>query len=491
MPTYGDESAYALLTETSGETAVTTAAQRGSPAITSPAPAARAVRSVDFSAARNGPELSDGSVPHLSCVGVGVGPANLSLASLMYAKPGLRGLFLERRPEFGWHDGQQMPDAALQVSMLKDLVSLTDPTSPFSFLAYLHDKGRIYHYLNARFDAVPRMEFRNYLAWAAARNPNVIFGEEVLAIDFDTVFRIQTSRRELTADHVCIGVGNPAWTPPPGQPFLADPRVFHVSDFTAKATDVTGQRVTVIGGGQSGAEAFLELINRPVDRLPRRVAWVSRRQNFFPIDDSPFTNDYYMPDHSDYFASLPLSIRQQFNTQHLLSSDGISETTLRQIYQRIYTHHYIYERPDLIALYPHRNLAGVSRTPAGAGYELTLRHGQHPDLTEHIDTDTLVFATGYRPHPMPFLQPLRHRLCQEEGEYRIDAHYAAIWDGPNDHHLFLQNANRIQRGLADPNLSLLAWRSQRILDRLTNTNTIPQRPSFIEWAIKQPDVATE
>jgi lysine N6-hydroxylase len=425
---------------------------------------------------------------HLACVGVGVGPANLSLASLMYTRPGLPGLFLERRPSFGWHDGQQLPDAALQVSIFKDLVSLTDPTSPFTFLAYLHDQGRIYHYLNARFEAVPRMEFRNYLAWAAARNPTVVFGEEVLAIDFDNVFRIQTNQRELTADHVSVAVGNQAWIPPAGRPFLTDPRVFHVSEYSTSAADVTGQRVTVVGGGQSGAEAFLELINRPPDRLPRRVAWVSRRPNFLPIDDSPFTNDYYMPDHSDYFASLSLDIRQQFNTQHLLSSDGISESTLRQIYQRIYTHHYIHLRPDLIALYPHRTLIGITENPAGAGYQLDLHHGQHPALIEHLDTDTIIFATGYKPHPMPFLQPLHHRLHHENGEYQIDPHYAATWDGPADHHLFLQNATRSQRGLADPNLSLLAWRSQRILDRLTNTNTIPQHPSFIEWATKDPTV---
>jgi lysine N6-hydroxylase len=422
---------------------------------------------------------------------VGVGPANLSLASLMCSRPELRGLFLERRPEFGWHDGQLVAGATLQVSMLKDLVSLTDPTSPFSFLAYLHDQGRIYHYLNAQFDAVPRMEFRNYLAWAAARNPSVVFGEEVLSVGFDTVFRIQTDRRELTADHVSIGVGNQPWIPPVGRPFLADPRVFHVSEFSTGAAEVAGERVTVIGGGQSGAEAFLDLINRPVARLPRRVCWVSRRANFFPIDDSPFTNDFYMPDHSDYFASLPLNIRQQFNAQQILTSDGISESTLREIYQQIYTHHYIHERPDLIALYPNRQLTGTAENPAGAGYELTLSHGQHPDLIEHLDSDVLIFATGFAPHPMPFLQPLRDRLCREDGEYQVDAHYAVLWDGPPDHHLFLQNATRTQRGLADPNLSLLAWRSQRILDSLSNTNTTPQDPSFIEWATKRPDVATE
>ena len=443
----------------------------------------------DSTPSRFGAELISGSVRHLSCVGVGVGLANLSLASLMRLRPELPSLFLEQRPECGWHDGQQVAGADLQVSMLKDLVSMADPTSPFSFLAYLHDQGRIYHYLNARFESVPRLEFRNYLSWAATRNPNVVFGEEVLAIDYDTVFRIHTNRRELTADHVSVGVGNQPWIPPPARPFLADPGVFHVSEFASG--DVTGQRVTVLGGGQSGAEAFLELISRPVDRLPRRVCWVSRRPNFFPIDDSPFTNDYYMPDHSDYFASLPLTTRQHFNIQHVSNSGGIAEATLRKIYQQIYTHHFIYGRPDLIALYPHRELVGVTQNPAGCGYELALSHGQHPDLTEHLDSDILVFATGFTSHPMPFLQPLRHRLLHEGGEIQIDEHFAARWDGPSDHHLFLQNATRNQRDLADPNLALLAWRSQRILDSLTNSNSTPQQPSFIEWVTKRQNMATD
>jgi len=423
---------------------------------------------------------------HVSCVGVGVGPANLSLASLLQGRAGLTGQFIERRPNFGWHDGQQLADAQLQVSMLKDLVSLADPTSPYSFLSYLHDQGRIYHYLNAQFDAVPRMEFRNYLAWAAERNPNVCFGEEVQAVDFDDVARtfvISTDRRELTSDHVSVGVGNQPWLPPLAQPFAGDSRIFHISQFNHAAVDLAGLRVTVVGGGQSGAEAFLDLINRPDHQLPRRVSWISRRANFFPIDDSPFTNDYYMPDHSDYFATLPAAIRQTFNAQHVLTSDGISGSTLRMIYQRIYSHSFIQARPDLIALYPNRSVVGMSTTPT-TGYELTLSHGHHPELVENLDTDAIVFATGFRPSPMPFLDPLKDRLQPEGEEYLIDQNFAVRWDGPSDRQLFLQNAARGQRGLADPNLSLLAWRSQRILDRMTNTDSRQQQPSFIEWTTK-------
>src|ERR1700677_4289402 len=68
---------------------------------------------------------SAGTEPrHYRCVGIGVGPANLSLASLMHRHTEISNLFLDRKPAFGWHDGQQIPDATIQVSMLKDLVSL-------------------------------------------------------------------------------------------------------------------------------------------------------------------------------------------------------------------------------------------------------------------------------------------------------------------------------------------------------------------------------
>nr|BFE74324.1 hypothetical protein GCM10020092_076250 [Actinoplanes digitatis] len=86
----------------------------------------------------------------------------------MHGHTEITNRFLERRPTFGWHDGQQMPGATLQVSTLKDLVTLSDPTNAFSFLSYLHEQGRLYHFINAQFDAVPRQEFRNYMQWASS-----------------------------------------------------------------------------------------------------------------------------------------------------------------------------------------------------------------------------------------------------------------------------------------------------------------------------------
>ena len=419
---------------------------------------------------------------HYRCVGIGVGPANLSLASLMHSHPQLTNVFLDRKESFGWHDGQQLPGTTIQVSMLKDLVSLSEPTNSFSFLSYLSELGRIYHFLNAQFDSVPRQEFRNYMEWACQKNDNIIFGEEVLSVGYTDTFQVTTTAREFTADNVAVGVGVQPTVPPAARPHLGD-RQFHVCDFLGKAVNLSGLRVGVVGGGQSGAEAFLDLIARPDDALPRRVVWISRRPNYLPIDDSPFTNDYYTPSYSDYFARLDAGTRHALNARHILTSDGISEATLRHIYQRIYIRRFIDGYQDLFALYPSRTVIEVAAA-SGRAWNLALAHNEHEVVRENVELDVVIWATGYRPTPLTFLEPIESRLERDGDEYKIDDSYAVQWDGPTEHNIFLQNAVRGQRGLADPNLSLNAWRSQRILDRLRGVRTEHQLDSFIEWVTK-------
>jgi lysine N6-hydroxylase len=412
------------------------------------------------------------------CVGIGVGPANLSLASLLYSHPAILNLFIEKNPVFEWHDGQLVPGATLQVSLLKDLVSLADPTSVFSFLSYLHTHGRIYHFLNAQFDAIPRQEYRNYLEWASRTNKNVVFGEQVLGVEFHGAFLVHTTARTVTADNIAVGIGQQPWVPPQAQDKLGASQ-FHVSDFVRSAGNLTGKRVVVIGGGQSGAEAFLDLISR-TGQLPRSVAWVSKRRNFFPLDDSPFTNDFYMPSYADYFFQLERQARETFNTEQILTSDGIGLAVLQKIYQRIYVRRFLEGAADFGTLLPNREVLDVTSDPAD-GWELTLRNNDRPEATERVGADVVIWATGFRPPPMDFLAPLAGRLEREDKEYKIDQDFAVRWDGPVNRSVFMQNAARQQRGLAEMNLSLLAWRSQRIVDRIRGVTSPAQRASFVEW----------
>jgi len=61
--------------------------------------------------------------------GVGVGPFNLSIAALADGQP-IDARFLEAEDVFRWHPGMMLPDARLQMSPLKDLVTPVEPTNP-------------------------------------------------------------------------------------------------------------------------------------------------------------------------------------------------------------------------------------------------------------------------------------------------------------------------------------------------------------------------
>jgi lysine N6-hydroxylase len=167
----------------------------------------------------------------------------------------------------------------------------------------------------------------------------------------------------------------------------------------------------------------------------------------------------------------------------VLTSDGISESTAREIYQRIYVHRFITGSPQLTGLYPNREVISVEAC-SPEGWTISVQHNDPASMLEIIEADVIIWATGFRPARMDFLAPLHPHLEREADEYRVDADFAARWNSPADRNLFLQNAVRGQRGLADPNLSLNAWRSQRIVDRILGVRSREQDPAFVEWSPK-------
>lgn len=74
-------------------------------------------------------------------IGIGLGPFNLGLACLAEPIDHLNGLFLESKPDFEWHSGMFLEGAHLQTPFMSDLVTMADPTSPYSFLNYLKEKS--------------------------------------------------------------------------------------------------------------------------------------------------------------------------------------------------------------------------------------------------------------------------------------------------------------------------------------------------------------
>lgn len=123
-------------------------------------------------------------------VGVGFGPANLALAIAVEehneACPRgqrLRLLCCEKRGGSQWHPGMLLPDASMQVSFLKDLVTFRNPCSPYTFVNFLRSVGRLVEFTNRGASAPLRIEFAAYLRWVAERLDHYAsLGTEVLAI---------------------------------------------------------------------------------------------------------------------------------------------------------------------------------------------------------------------------------------------------------------------------------------------------------------------
>ncbi|MCS7477692.1 lysine N(6)-hydroxylase/L-ornithine N(5)-oxygenase family protein [Umezawaea endophytica] len=387
-------------------------------------------------------------------IGVGAGPANLSLAALLAAEP-TRLRLLEQRSEVSWHPGLLLPDASLQVSHLKDLVTPVLPTSPYSFLSFLVQNKQFYRFTAAGYDRPSRVEFDQYLRWVAKQLPSIEYGLRVDEIHHDGVgFSVVAGGQAHRTRSVVLGTGPVPTVPDCAAPHLGT-TVFHASEY-AYRRPLPHQRVAVVGGGQSSAEVFLDLLGHRC----RDVLFVTRRSNLLPLDDSPFANEFFTPHYAVMFHGLDTATRRGLLAEQRLTSDGISTDLLRRIYREMYQSQYSTGQPTVRPLHEL-----VDLRPRSSGWALALRHTGTGEVLEEV-VDVVVLATGYHHDLPPYLDPLRDRIRFEDGHPVVGPDFSLDWDGPEESTIHLQNMARHSHGIADPNLSLLAWRSAVIVNSL-------------------------
>ncbi|KAI7944051.1 hypothetical protein MJO28_011579 [Puccinia striiformis f. sp. tritici] len=373
-------------------------------------------------------------------VGIGFGPANLSLSVRLaeenlaesnqiarsrdqvtgvdgpnqHAETTLKACFIESNDCFRWHPG----------IFLKDLVTLRNPCSPFSFLNYLHCQKRLVDFINRATFTPTRLEFADYLAWVArhvtsssppsdsssgthdsgTRKENSLdlcYGERVVAvegvrgptgdIDFLRVSSTKSSngsiRRYLCRNLVISAGGIPRVPEPFRDIGFESPKkschVIHTSTFlqhidhllskitrsasaypnqsearansrgtrqpienlgldrsnspssinSAPSTDGLTScssaaelessdesrpeeprkiKIAVIGAGQSAAETLLETYSRlkplmaSVNGLGTsgEIDLIIKQGHLRPSDDSPFSNEVFNPQSTDFFYEL-------------------------------------------------------------------------------------------------------------------------------------------------------------------------------------------
>lgn len=441
----------------------------------------------------------DTDQPH-DLIGIGIGPFNLSLAALAHGIPTpITTAFYEQRPAFHWHPGLLIDGASLQVPFLADLVTLADPTSPWTLLNYLRTRDRLFPFYFAERFHIQRAEYDAYCRWVSQQLPGLHFSHQVDAIRWNpghAHFEVDFTQLDPDGEaealgrahtrHIALGIGTEPHIPEPLRP-LTDAGtvpVIHSADYLHHRQQLLdAEHITVIGSGQSGAEIFLDLLRaRPTGH--EKLHWLARTPAFAPMEYSKLGLEHFTPDYTRYFHALPEPVRDQLVPHQWQLHKGIDHDTITAIHDELY-------RRTLHGGWPDATLTpGVHVRTAGrvatTRIELHLEHTQQGARTR-LTTDAVVLATGYRERPLDhILGSLGTHLRRDtSGRPRIDDQYRLDLDPAITGNIYVQNAERHTHGVGAPDLGLAAWRSATILNNLTGTTPypLPQRTAFTTFGL--------
>jgi L-ornithine N5-oxygenase len=436
------------------------------------------------------PRPPDPPPPILDVVGLGFGPANLALALCLKEHPDmvgghpLRSLFLERKPSYDWHPNMLLDGASIQVSFLKDLVTLRNPKSQFSFLSYLQRRGRLLDFVNLRTFFPTRLEYNDYFCWVAAQLTDMVrYDREVTAVepvfarganagrgDARPVELLRIHTRNLTTGeaeahlsrHLVVATGGVPHIPE-GIEVAATSRVFHSQSFLDQVRTHfpcarSPYRFVVVGSGQSAAEIFQYLYNRYPNA---QVTAAMRRFAYKPADESEFVNEIFSPLMTDMVFQLPEAERQSLRDAHADTNySAVDLELIRSIYRELYQMKLAGETRVRVRSMLH--LEGIEQRG-----ETHLAHFWNRATQRHesLEADGVILATGLRHagrHPLlasldPYLQ------TTAGGEYDVERCYRVRSLPSFAPGIYLQGFCESTHGLSDTLLSVLPIRSREIL----------------------------
>ena len=419
--------------------------------------------------------------PPYDVLGIGFGPSNLALAIALADltradRSACRYHFIERQRQFTWHGGMLLPGSDMQISFLKDLVSLRDPTSPLTFVNYLHKQGRLEDFANCRTFYPSRVEFNDYLRWVAGHFEHCCsYGEEVLSVEPDRPGESVASLRVVSRDasgrtvlryakSLVVAVGGVPHIPALFKALGDDRRVLHSSRYLGRIDAMNlsrpDARIAVIGGGQSAAEITVDLESRFPEA---NIDLIFRGHALKPSDSSPFVNEIFHPTYTDFVYEQSAQGREAIvrafrNTNYAVVDPDLLETLYKILYQQKVV------AEQRIELVPRSEIIAVE----GSGSTIALATADRfARESRHRRYDAVILATGYeRSVRHPFLEPVEGFIAGSEigRDYRLPMSASF---GPR---IYVQGYSETSHGLSDTLLSVLAVRSREIADSLLEAN---------------------
>ncbi|MEU3194668.1 SidA/IucD/PvdA family monooxygenase [Streptomyces sp. NPDC006992] len=414
-------------------------------------------------------------------VAIGVGPFNLGLACLTAPIAELDGIFLDDKPEFDWHPGMMLDASTLQTPFLSDLVTLADPTSPFSFLNYLKESGRLYaFYIRESFYPL-RAEFSDYCRWAADRlGGTVRFGHRVTSVEYDEADGLYTVHAEHLPDgehrafrtrKLVLGTGTPPHLPGPCQDLGGD--LLHNSRYLEHKEALQRKKsITLIGSGQSAAEIYYDLL-QDIDTHGYSLTWLTRSPRFFPLEYTKLTLEMTSPEYVDYFHSLPADTRDSLVASQKNLYKGINSELIDAIFDLLYQKNR--RAPCPTRLMTNTALTDAAFDESDGTYTLGLRQEeQKRDFS--LTTEGLILATGYRYQRPDFLGPITDRIeWDAQGRFAVRRDYSIDTSGQE---IYVQNAELHTHGFVAPDLGMAAYRNSCIIRELLGREAYPVEKSI-------------
>ena len=440
-------------------------------------------------AARTGNSGTSGSGRIYDFAGIGVGPFNLGLAALTEPVDGLDAVFLERRHSFDWHPGMMLEPAHLQVPFMADLVTLADPTSPYSFLNFLKQTGRLYRfYIRENFYPL-RTEYNQYCQWVAGQLDSVRFGSDVREVTYDDgVYTLSVhgpaGPEVLRARRLVLGTGTSPYVPAAcGGVMNAGGLVLHNADYLSRRSELQKQRsITIVGSGQSAAEIYYELLQE-IDVHGYQLNWVTRSGRFFPLEYTKLTLEMTSPEYVDYFHGLPEDQRDGLIKSQKNLYKGINSELIDAIYDLLYAK----SLSGIVdtRLLTHSAVTGAAWDPASGSHTLQLRH-EEQGADYSLDTEAVVLATGYGYREPEFLTGVRGRIARDShGRFAVERNYST---GVEPGEIFVQNAELHTHGFVTPDLGMAAYRNSCILREICGREVYPVERSiaFQDFGVPAP-----
>ncbi len=420
-------------------------------------------------------------------IAIGVGPFNLGLACLSEPIEDLNGIFLDKKEKFNWHSGMLLEDTTLQVPFMADLVTLADPTSPFSFLNYIKEQGRMYSFYIRENFLLLRNEYNLYCQWVISKLSNIYFNTEVKHIDYSeseelyVVTSICTKTKKVKiykAKKIVLGTGTPPYVPECCKK-IKDKAV-HSSQYLKNKEKLQAQKkITVLGSGQSAAEVFYDLLLE-ADTKNYELNWITRSPRFFPLEYSKLTLEMTSPEYVDYFYNLPSTKRDDLikNQKHLYK--GINSDLIASIHDTMYTKRITSEGKLKVSLRTNSELKNVQFKDDTIQLEL---HQIEQNKSFIQETEGLVLATGYSYKLPDFVSGISDRIqWDEKGRFDVDRNYSV---DKNKNEVFVQNAELHTHGFVTPDLGMGAYRNSYIIKEITGKAhyAIEQKIAFQQFGV--------